>query len=225
MYLWIISSPVSRSDTNLPTRQNLHLKLVSVLKHTFLHPNFFFFELLSLCDFYRTFELWKYVVLDSLTFLNTKQLTTGRKHYTVCVRSWKRKLHFHEVTLGICKICVTSWKCKNTACCVFCALRFASLCENVFKKIYKSKIVICLHFVSLHGTGDSFKPSYGFKQVFFKSEVDLCSGFPSIDYLCLWYHCSTSQHMSWMLYLGGGASWGGLWLPGYAGGGASEGCG
>ena len=35
----------------------------------------YIFKLLSLYSLYRTLQLWKYVVLDSLTFLITKKLT------------------------------------------------------------------------------------------------------------------------------------------------------
>ena len=68
------------------------------------------------------------IVLDSLTFLITKQLTTGNNIMFVlacenenCTKSW---LAFSRSDTRLSKVCVM-------ARCVFCALRFLSLRENV----------------------------------------------------------------------------------------------
>ena len=92
------------------------------------------FDLLSLYGLYRTFELcW-----DSPTFLITEQLTTENNMFVlVCENANCTKnmvcvfTKWHAVTCLLRKVCVTSWKRKTIARCVF--LR-TKVCVTLWKR-------------------------------------------------------------------------------------------
>ena len=64
--------------------------------------------MLSLCGFYRPFELWKYVVWDSLTYLITEQLTAENNIRFVLVREYEKD---HGALCHLrTKVFVTQWR-------------------------------------------------------------------------------------------------------------------